>query len=182
VLYAKRSGYFRFDSKSATYVATDKAKRELQRLETALGDKEIKKIAIHMQSGGDDSGVKPIDINFSAPRFMEGRLAKLASARDSFFSDLTAEGIDKLEASLTGGERDAALRWLESIIVCRTDMCVTLADLFHRLRRAPLSSPVGRLDLKVDQQEIAVLGQRVCGELLILAERDDGVQTCESCR
>src|SRR6266849_10513820 len=31
----------------------------------------------------------------------------------------------------------------------------------HRLRRAPLSSALGRLDLKVDQQEIAVLGQRV---------------------
>src|SRR6266702_2277664 len=31
----------------------------------------------------------------------------------------------------------------------------------HRLRRAPLSFAVRRLDLKVDQQEIAVLGQRV---------------------
>src|SRR5438132_1219482 len=31
----------------------------------------------------------------------------------------------------------------------------------HRLRRAPLSRAVRRLDLKVDQQEIAVLGQRV---------------------
>jgi hypothetical protein len=133
VLYAKRSGYFTFDSKSAIYVATEKAKQEFQRLEEAQG----KEIAIRIKSGGDYSGEKNIDTNFWDPRFMEGRLAKLASARESFFSDLTVEGIEKLDATFTRGELDEARAWIESIVVHMIDMCGTLSDLFGSFQDFP---------------------------------------------
>jgi hypothetical protein len=137
VMYAKRSGYFELDPKTSMYVATEKAKQELRRLEAVHEEKLSKEIATHMQSGGDRSGEKQIDIEFWTPRFMESRFAKLASASESFFSDLTAEGIDKLDASLTQSEREEALAWIESMIVCNLDMCQTFADLLGGLQDVP---------------------------------------------
>jgi hypothetical protein len=119
------------------YVATEKAKRELHRLEEAQGNELNREIANNMKSGSENSSAKEIDINFWAPHFMEGRLAKIACTQESFFSDLTAEGINKLDASLTDSERDAAREWIESMVVHNMDMCITLGDLFGGLQDVP---------------------------------------------
>ncbi len=104
-LYAKRSGFFTFDSKSQKYVGTRKAKEELLRLRKLI-TKEIVNALPTPNSAGD--------LNFDSPRFLENPMVQLASNSDSFFSDLTAEGLAKLEKSLSPEERGAAADWLQS--------------------------------------------------------------------
>jgi hypothetical protein len=97
-----RSNYFRFDRESQTYVGTEGAK-------AALSEWRREQKVVKVNFGPSRAAGTP-----SEPRLLRNRmvLSAMENKSFSFFSDLTAEGLGKLEASMSEAEKKAAKEWL----------------------------------------------------------------------
>jgi hypothetical protein len=113
-----RSGYFTFDRKSQTYIATEEAKKALRDWR-----KEKKVILVNFAPTNDKD--TPGD-----PHLLKNRMMQSAMANESFFSELTAEGLTKLEASMPAEEKEEAMKWLETTMAYHLDNFTTLDEFF----------------------------------------------------
>jgi hypothetical protein len=130
-LYSEKAGYFKPEGNF--HVATSKAKEELKK--SIEGEKRkvrsnlqvINKNGAHSASlDNDPRKVDPCD-----QRLLNNRMMRAALAREGFFSDLKAEGVAKLEASMSREERDMALRWLQAVVAFYLDQFTTLEEYFN---------------------------------------------------
>jgi len=130
-LYSEKARYFK--SEGNFYVATSKAREELrksierEKREVRSTLRVINKDGAHSASLPED----PRDVDPCDPRLLNNRMMRAALARDGFFSDLKAEGVAKLEASMSGEERDMALTWLQAVVAFYLDQFTTLEEYFN---------------------------------------------------
>ena len=89
----------------------------------------ISKSGTHSASLPND----PRDVDPCDPRLLNNRMMRAALSREGFFSDLKAEGVAKLEASMSREEKDMALRWLQAVVSFYLDQFTTLEEHFSFL-------------------------------------------------
>jgi hypothetical protein len=130
-LYSEKAGYFKHEGNF--YVATSKAKEELRK-SSEIEKREVRsKLQVITKDRARSASLPddPRDVDLCDPRLLNNRMMRAALARDGFFSDLKAEGVAKLEASMSHEERDMALRWLEAVVAFHLDQFTTLEEYFN---------------------------------------------------
>jgi len=64
------------------------------------------------------------------PRLLKNRMMQSAMANESFFCELTAEGLKKLEASMPAEEKEEAKKWLEATVAYHFENFKSLDEFF----------------------------------------------------
>ncbi len=130
-LYSEKARYFK--SNGDFYIATSKAIEELKK-SLEIEKREVRSKLRVITRDGAHSASLPSDPRYvdpCDPRLLNNRMMRAALARDGFFSDLNAEGVAKLEASMSQVERDMALMWLQAVVAFYLDQFTTLEEYFN---------------------------------------------------
>lgn len=128
-LYSEKAGYFKTQGNS--YLATPKAREEFRKDSESERREVRKKLDLITKDGRRSASLPdPRDVDLCDPRLLKNRMTRAAMARDGFFSDLDADGVAKLEASMSPEERELALRWLEAVVAIHLDQFTTLGEYF----------------------------------------------------
>jgi hypothetical protein len=130
-LYSDKAGYFKLEGNF--YKATAKAKEELGRSIEREQRKVRSKLQVINKDGAHSASLDedPRKVDPYDQRLLNNRMVRAAMARDGFFSDLKAEGVAELDASMSQKERDLALKWLEVLVACHLDQFTTLEEYFN---------------------------------------------------
>ncbi len=131
-LYSEKAGYFKPEGNF--YIATPKAKEEFRKSRETEKPKLLSALRVHTKGGVRSANVYGVDlreVDPCDPRLLNNRMMRAAKARDGFFSDLKAEGVAKLEASMSQEERRSALKWLEVVVAYHLDQFTTLEQYFN---------------------------------------------------
>jgi hypothetical protein len=129
-LYSEKSGYFRPEGNF--YIATSKAREELRKSRESDKREVRSKLRVITKDGSRSAALSedPRDVDPCDPRLLNNRMMRAALARDGFFSDLKAEGVAKLEASMSRVEKEMALKWLQAVVAFYLDQFTTLEEYF----------------------------------------------------
>jgi hypothetical protein len=130
-LYSEKAGYFKTEGNF--YIGTSKAREELKKSHE-MEKRELRSKLLVIDKNGARSASLPKDKQYFDPLdpdLLKNRMMRAALARDGFFSDLKPEGVAKLEASMSGEERDMALTWLQVVVDYHLDQFTTLEDYFN---------------------------------------------------
>ena len=130
-LYSEKAGYFKPECNF--YMATSKAREELKK-KIEKEKREVRSdLRVITKDGAHSASLPnvPREVDPCDPRLLKNRMMRAALARDGFFSDLKAEGVAKLEASMSQEERDMALKWLEAVVAFYLDQFTTLEEYFN---------------------------------------------------
>jgi len=87
--------------------------------------REKEKRVIHVNFGPGNEKDTPVD-----PRLLKNRMMQSAMANESFFCELTAEGLKKLEASMPAEEKEEAKKWLEATVAYHFENFKSLDEFF----------------------------------------------------
>lgn len=125
-LYSEKAGYFK--SEGNFYIATPKAKEEFNK----IYEMKKRKVRSDLKDSARSASLSNAerDVDPCAPDLLKNRMMRAAMARDGFFSDLEAKGVEKLEKSMSPEEKNLALRWLQAVVVFYLDQFTTLEQYF----------------------------------------------------